>query len=121
MHLVKPINSIHILIESHSLSMPSDLQTRMHAARLNRAPAATCNLRRRIVFAHIRSSHPWHCHYTITRLNYLNAAAIILALNPVPEASIPNLRHPAAGRVLMRVVRTGAAGRGQHAIADIAQ
>ena len=29
--------------------------------------------------AHIMLSHPWHCHYTITRLNYLNATVIILA------------------------------------------
>ena len=32
--------------------------------------------------AHIMSFHPWHCHYTITRLNYLNAAVIILAPHP---------------------------------------
>ena len=28
--------------------------------------------------AHIMSSRPWHCHCTIARLNYLNAAVIIL-------------------------------------------
>ena len=57
--------------------------------------------------AHIMSSHPWHCHYTIMRLNYLNAAVIIPEPHPspAPEAPRPNLRHtrlPTTGRVPVR-------------------
>ena len=48
--------------------------------------------------AHIMSFHPWHCHYTITRLNYLNAAVIILPPHPAgaggteTEPSLPGCR-----------------------------
>ena len=60
--------------------------------------------------AHIMSSHPWHCHHTIMRLNYLNAVVIILAPHParLPEGTDAEpLPHPAAGRVPVRVLRGG--------------
>ena len=54
------------------------------------------------------SSHPWHWHYTITRLNYLNDAVIIPKQHPsrLPEGTDTEPSpHPAAGQVPVRVMR----------------
>ncbi len=62
--------------------------------------------------AHIMSSRPWHCHCTIARLNYLNAAVIILPPHSRRGAPRPNHRSTRlpGGQVPAQVVHVVWAG-----------